>query len=97
MKSVDAVVGTVTITFHRPLHPYSWGMFQARPRLDHDERLIPIPGMAPDLRSLDNQCPFLPRCFKATTVCRTNPKPAFTEHEPDHRVMCYNTITVPAD
>ena len=83
--------------YRRPLHPYSWGMFQARPRLDRVERLMPIPGMAPDLRSLPDQCPFLPRCFKAITLCRTNPKPPFEEKEPDHNVRCYNPVQPPGD
>ena len=83
--------------YRKPLHPYSYGMFQARPRLDRDGRLVPIPGMAPDMRSLPEQCPFLPRCFKAITQCRIEPAPEFKEHEPGHHTMCYNPVQVPVD
>lgn len=83
--------------FRWPAHPYSWGMLSAVPRIDRDVRLQPIPGLAPDLRAVEDQCPFLPRCFKATVTCRTEPMPANTWLEEAHTVKCYNPLTAPGD
>ena len=77
--------------FKRPMHPYVWGLFQSLPRVDRpDQSFRPIEGSPPDLINLPGQCPFLPRCSKATTRCRIEPKPELEELEPDHRVACYN-------
>ena len=81
--------------FRHPRHPYTWGLFQAVPRVDQDtDRLVAIPGMPPDLVDLPDQCPFLPRCTKATVECRLNTHPALEETEPDHTIACYNPIVV---
>ena len=83
--------------FSRPAHPYTWGLLQAVPRLDQqDDELRPMRGSLPDLMELPDQCPFLPRCHKATSVCRLSSKPPLEEVEPTHRVACYNPIEHPA-
>ena len=82
--------------FRRARHPYTWSLLQSLPRLDDPGRKIrPLPGTPPDLINLGPECPFLPRCFKATTQCRHNPRPPITEPEPNHQVACYNPITPP--
>ena len=43
---------------------------------------------APDL------CPFLDRCNRALSVCRTDPLPELEEPEPGHTVACYNPVPV---
>jgi oligopeptide/dipeptide ABC transporter ATP-binding protein len=79
--------------FRNPRHPYTWGLFQALPRVDQDtDRLVAIPGMPPDLVDLPDQCPFLPRCTKAMVECRMNPHPDLKETEADHIIACYNPI-----
>jgi len=83
--------------YHWPAHPYSWGMLSAVPRIDRDVRLQPIRGLAPDLRALGEQCPFLPRCFKATVACRTQPVPGDTWLEDGHTVKCYNPLAAQED
>lgn len=83
---------TVSI-FRRPSHPYTWGLFQALPRLDNpDVALRPMPGVPPDLMNLPDRCPFLPRCAKATTTCRTSPKPPLGQVEAGHWAACYNPV-----
>ena len=80
--------------FARPRHPYTWGLMQAIPRLDTDQsRLNPIPGSVPKMIDPPDQCPFLPRCFKATSRCRTGPMPKLDEVEVGHLVACYNPVT----
>lgn len=79
--------------FKHPAHPYTWGLFQSLPRLDEPDRaLLPMKGTPPSMIDLPNQCPFLPRCSKATIDCRLSPKPELTEIAPGHHVACYNAI-----
>lgn len=79
--------------FAKPLHPYTWGLFQAIPRLDTGQQLLnPIRGAPPKMIDAPDRCPFLERCSKATNQCRTMPIPPLVEVEPDHRLACYNPI-----
>ena len=50
--------------FANPRHPYTLGLLNSVPRLDEarKERLVPIPGMPPDLIDVPPGCPFYPRC-----------------------------------
>ncbi len=81
------------VLFERPLHPYTWGLMRAIPRVDiRDQYLRPLPGAPPDLLNLGDECPFLPRCRKAMAACRTKPMPGLVEAEPGHKVACYNLI-----
>ncbi len=81
--------------FQEPRHPYTWSLIQSLPRLDDvGKRLRPLPGSPPDLLNLPNQCAFLPRCQKARSECRTQPRPPLTEAEPGHAVACYNPMDV---
>jgi oligopeptide/dipeptide ABC transporter ATP-binding protein len=85
--------GDTPSLFRHPTHPYTWGLFRALPRVDQQARsLTPIPGLPPDLIDLPDQCPFLPRCPKATVQCRINPRPPLEEVEPTHAAACYNRI-----
>ena len=45
-------------------HPYTLGLLNSVPRLDEErkERLVPIPGMPPDMINAPQGCPFYPRC-----------------------------------
>lgn len=82
--------------FRHPRHPYIWGLFQAVPRLDRpDLRFQPIQGSPPDLVNLPDECPYLPRCPKAITRCRLEPRPGLEEVEAGHTVACYNPLDLP--
>ncbi|MFD0855198.1 ABC transporter ATP-binding protein, partial [Actinomadura adrarensis] len=52
--------GSVDDVFHRPEHPYTWGLLGSMPRLDRPpaERLIPIKGTPPSLINLPSGCAF---------------------------------------
>ncbi len=79
--------------FARPAHPYTWGLFQALPRLDSTDRsLAPMRGAPPKMIDPPDQCPFLHRCSKATNQCRTEPRPKLQEVTAGHQVACYNQI-----
>jgi oligopeptide/dipeptide ABC transporter ATP-binding protein len=84
--------------FRRPQHPYTWSLLQALPRIDDPGRRIePLPGTPPDMIKLPAECPFLPRCFKAQSQCRTDPKPKLVEIEGMHFVACYNPVVPEED
>jgi len=79
--------------FRRAQHPYTWSLLQSLPRLDDAGRSIqPVPGNPPDLVNMGEQCPFLPRCFKATNQCRHDSHPPLAETEERHYVACYNPM-----
>jgi peptide/nickel transport system ATP-binding protein len=56
--------GDVRDIFHRPEHPYTWGLLGSIPRVDRpgDHRLRSIKGSPPSLINLPTGCPFHPRC-----------------------------------
>jgi oligopeptide/dipeptide ABC transporter ATP-binding protein len=85
----------VRTLFARPRHPYTWSLLGSRPRLDSDAHapLTVIKGSPPSLIDLPDQCPFLPRCPKATSQCRTDPAPSLASAGPgNHVAACYNPI-----
>lgn len=90
--SVVEYTDTVSL-FRRPAHPYTYGLLQSLPRLDNvDRELRTMRGRPPELINLPDECPFIPRCFKAASVCRTSPKPALRPVEEGHRVACFNEL-----
>lgn len=79
--------------FARPTHPYTWGLLQALPRIDGADRTLrPMAGSPPQMMDPPDQCPFLARCPKATSQCRTSPHPPLEEIEEHHWAACYNPI-----
>src|SRR5437879_7629340 len=53
---------TVDELFHRPEHPYTWGLLGSMPKLDEDtDRLTQIPGQPPSLLRPPAGCRFNPR------------------------------------
>ena len=79
--------------YSKPMHPYTWGLFQSLPRLDAaGQRLRPLTGAPPQMLDPPDQCPFLHRCSKATVECRTSPRPHLQTVEPGHALACYNPV-----
>jgi len=53
-----------------PRHPYTQGLLACLPKIgEKRERIMPIPGLVPDLARLPPGCPFVPRCQRATPEC----------------------------
>lgn len=79
--------------FQNPLHPYTWGLFRSLPRLDRNERrLVPLRGIPPTMIDMPNECPFIERCNKVTSQCRSEPRPNLTEIQSGHWAACYNHV-----
>ena len=70
--------GPTDSVFRKLAHPYTRGLFAARPRLGlpRGTRLPTIPGRVPELVDLPGGCPFAERCERATEGCRAAPPPA---------------------
>jgi len=77
--------------FHRPQHPYTWGLMGSLPRLEADvDRLTQIPGQPPSLLRPPNGCRFHPRCPYVMEVCKTTvPELLPTQRDPDHLQKCH--------
>ena len=69
--------GPTEAVFGRLAHPYSQGLFAARPRLGmpRGHRLATIPGRVPELIDLPAGCTFADRCSLAIDACRSAPPP----------------------
>ena len=88
-------LGSVFDLFEHPLHPYTRGLLNAIPHLDHlqgerhRERLNEIPGIVPPLTRLPPGCRFAPRCPHADDRCRQE-YPPFEPESEAHWVACWH-------
>ena len=91
--------GPTADVFARLAHPYSRGLFAARPRLGMRQsqsdallgrrgtRLATIAGRVPELVDMPQGCPFADRCTLAIDACRAAPPPAVVV-TPGHEARC---------
>jgi peptide/nickel transport system ATP-binding protein len=63
--------GPTEVVFEHLAHPYTRGLFGARPQLGarRSQRLSTIEGTVPELADLPGGCPFFERCTLATADC----------------------------
>ena len=84
--------GTTAQVFSRMGHPYTQGLFRARPRLGAGKgtRLTTIAGTVPELADLPKGCTFADRCSFVIERCRAA-LPVAIDVGGDHRVRCIRT------
>jgi len=81
--------GSTASVFERLAHPYTRGLFGARPRLGagRARKLVTIPGRVPELIDMPLGCPFADRCSWVIDACRAAPPPPVLV-APDHTARC---------
>jgi peptide/nickel transport system ATP-binding protein len=81
--------GTTHSVFANRMHPYTLGLFAARPnlRMAKSQRLVTIPGTVPELVDLPAGCPFAGRCAFTIPECHVTVPPP---HQVDagHHARC---------
>jgi len=82
----------VRTLFATPRHPYTHGLMQSMPSLNHGKGRLPsIPGVVPDVSQRPPGCRFSTRCARAEARCH--------QHQPElqetngHAYACWNPVT----
>jgi peptide/nickel transport system ATP-binding protein len=90
--------GPTPAVFANRMHPYTLGLFAARPGLHtpKGQRLATIPGTVPELVDLPKGCPFAGRCRFTIPECDAGLPPPF-EVEAGHRARCIRLDVVAAE
>ena len=87
--SVDAL-------YADPAHPYTVGLLRSIPSIaTAHQRLVPIPGVPPDLLRQAKACAFAPRCTHAKAQCH-EAEPPLTEVTKSHETACWHSQEVRA-
>jgi peptide/nickel transport system ATP-binding protein len=83
--------GTVRDLFHRPQHPYTWGLLESIPRIDRAriDRLHSIAGQPPSLVGIGEGCSFRERCAFAHQHCLETPPLAARLADAGHLDACW--------
>jgi len=81
--------GPTASVFANRMHPYTLGLFAARPALHagRRQRLVTIPGTVPELADLPKGCPFAGRCRWTIPECDAG-LPEAVQVEKGHRARC---------
>jgi peptide/nickel transport system ATP-binding protein len=89
--------GPTREVFANRMHPYTLGLFGARPKLGAPRggRLTTIPGTVPELVDLPPGCPFAGRCSFTIPECHITAPPAI-EVAPGQHVRCIRLDAVAA-
>lgn len=84
-------MGSVEELFYNPKHPYTWGLLNSMPDIDHSDGskdLVAIPGTPPDLYKPPVGCAFAGRCSYCMPAC-IKCLPPYTDIGNGHMVACH--------
>jgi oligopeptide/dipeptide ABC transporter ATP-binding protein len=85
--------GPVDQVFAAPLHPYTAGLLDCRPRLGATGRLLSIEGVVPPAIAWPEGCRFGPRCALRSGQCAQ--EPALAEHGSGQAAACWHWDRMP--
>jgi oligopeptide/dipeptide ABC transporter ATP-binding protein len=89
--------GPTRDVYDHPRHPYTAGLLRSLPDVRSGrDRLLPIPGNPPDLRTSAPGCPFAPRCRYREPRCETT-APVLTAAGHDHTAACLRVTEIAAE
>ncbi len=75
--------------YRAPAHPYTEGLLNSIPRVDHKgQELYAIKGLPPSLLRMPAGCPFHPRCPRAQDICLSD-HPELREVAPQRWSRCH--------
>ncbi len=76
--------------FDHPSHPYTLGLLNSIPKLNHHQhRLVPIEGHPPNLADNIQGCSFEPRCPFAWDLCKSDAPPLLNARH-SHQASCWH-------
>jgi peptide/nickel transport system ATP-binding protein len=79
----------VQVLFQQPLHPYTCGLMDSRPRLSLSRKWLPtIKGVVPAPEDRRQGCSFAGRCPKAKSRCLTD-EPVLHHYAENHATACW--------
>jgi oligopeptide/dipeptide ABC transporter ATP-binding protein len=82
--------GSAVQIFDAMGHPYTQGLFAARPSLQESQgKLHPIKGSVPTPGHFPEGCRFNPRCPYVMEKCRHGAVPEFIVGNPEHTANCW--------
>jgi peptide/nickel transport system ATP-binding protein len=89
--------GPTAQVFAQRRHPYTQGLFGARPTLlaPRGQRLVTIPGTVPELADLPAGCAFAGRCAHVVPTCH-HTTPTATDLGQGHLVRCIRLDAIAA-
>jgi len=79
--------GSTDEIFKNSLHPYTWGLLKAIPKLT-GEAIKSIEGSIPNYLTPPPGCRFYPRCPYAMDICKIK-EPSFIKVNENHYVSCF--------
>jgi len=84
--------GPTEAIYAQPKHPYTIGLLNSVPRLDHprSESLQGIPGLPPNLANPPTGCAFAPRCRYAFERCQSEKPPLERVGDGHYRACFYD-------
>ncbi len=79
----------VVSLFNNPLHPYTAGLINSKPKLDEEKEILDfIPGNVPNPMVMPEGCAFHPRCKEVMPICQQE-MPDLLEPVTGHSVRCW--------
>jgi oligopeptide/dipeptide ABC transporter ATP-binding protein len=89
--------GACQDVFKECMHPYTWGLLKARPRLESRVARLPvIPGHPASGLDAPSGCPFAPRCAWSAPEC-LDQRPPLEEISPNRKSACIRIAEIRDD
>jgi oligopeptide/dipeptide ABC transporter ATP-binding protein len=82
-------IGPVDEVFNQPLHPYTQGLIQSVPDIDHPHELVPLKGTVWGGNEVKKCCRYAHRCDRVWSLCLESIPPLYQQAEQSVRCFLY--------